>query len=310
MTRPNRPSRRARVLNVALRLFEKRRIARTEHPEELRRGFERSAALFFHGPRKVQYESVTLGDLTCLKVIPPQSASIRVILYFHGGGYVMGSPRTHRAMVARLCQLVGARAILPDYRKAPEHPYPAAPEDALEAYMLLLDQGVSPGQIVLGGDSAGGGLALGLLGQICHRGLPQPAGCFAFSPLTDMSFSGDSFRENAEADVMLPAHQAKLMEEMYLVDHDPRDPRASPLYGNFTGACPVWLCVGTTEILLDDTRRMAVHLRAQGVEVTEVVAHDLPHVWPIFQRLMPEANATLKQVGCWISSRFSSSGGN
>ncbi|MGP6087698.1 alpha/beta hydrolase [Antarctobacter jejuensis] len=302
MSRDTRPSLRARLINTSLRLIEKRRLARVEAPKDLRRGFERSARLFFHGPRGARYDRFPMGDTPAVMVTVPDGTSGIVLLYFHGGGYVMGSPRTHQAMLARLCAMTGSSAILPDYRKAPEHPFPAAFEDAMAAYAKLLGDETPPAQIVIGGDSAGGGLALALLAEICRRGLPQPARCFAFSPLTDLTFSGASFQANAEAEVMLPVSRARGMQEMYLGTADPRDPRVSPLFADFTGACPVWLVAGDTEILLDDTRRMAERLRAQGVTVSERIAHDLPHVWPIFHNVLPEARRTLRDLARWINS--------
>ncbi|MEZ5716248.1 MAG: alpha/beta hydrolase [Paracoccaceae bacterium] len=295
------PSLRARAVNRILKLTEKRRLARIEQPQDLRPGFERSARLFFHAPRGSRFDPVTLADRPGLKVVGPGAGDERLILYFHGGGYVMGSPRTHRAMAARISQLTGRTALLPDYRKAPEHPFPAPVDDALAAYGALIETGPAE-RIVLGGDSAGGGIVLALLGQICRLGLPQPAATFAFSPLTDMTFSGPSFRANAQADAMLPISRARDMEVMYLDGADPRDPRASPLYADFTGAGPVWLSVGDTEILLDDTRRMAERLRRQGVAVSELVARDLPHVWPMIRPMIPEADVTLTLLAEWISS--------
>lgn len=300
---------RARLINICLRMFEKRRLRRTDAPEQLRRGFERSAWLLFHGPRGVAYSSERLGGVATLKVSGPGAGDETVLLYFHGGGYVMGSPATHKAMVARLSALTGRVAWLPDYRKAPEHPFPGAVEDALAVYGALCEAGPAE-RIVMGGDSAGGGLVLALLGEICARGLPQPAGTFAFSPLTDMTFSGESFIENARADVVLPVSRARDMEEMYLAGADPTDLRASPLFARFPGAGPVWMSVGDSEILFDDTRRMAAHLSREGVAVTQVIARDLPHVWPLFQRLMPEANATLDDLARWITALSEPSAGN
>ncbi|WP_322865191.1 alpha/beta hydrolase [Aquicoccus sp. G2-2] len=293
---------RARLINRALRLIEKPRLTRCQEPESLRRGFERNAWLWFHGPRGSRYEAAALGGVPGLRVSGPGAGGERILLYFHGGGYVMGAPRTHRAMLARLSQLTTRVAYLPDYRKAPEHPFPAAVEDALAAYRALIEQ-TPADRVVMGGDSAGGGLVLALLSEICRIGLPQPGATFVFSPLTDMTFSGASFQQNAQADVMLPTVRAKDMQQMYLAGHDPRDPRASPLFANFKGAGPVWLSVGDTEILLDDTRRMAGHLTQEGVSVKMTVEHDLPHVWPIFQRLMPEADATLRALADWLNSR-------
>jgi acetyl esterase/lipase len=293
---------RARLINRALRLIEKRRLARTTAPEDLRRGFERNAWIWFHGPRGSRYEPAELSGVPGLRVSGPGARDERILLYFHGGGYVMGSPRTHRAMLARLSQLSGRVAFLPEYRKAPEHPFPAAMEDALASYRALIAQ-TPPERIALGGDSAGGGLVLALLGEICRLGLPQPGVTFAFSPLCDMTFSGASFSDNARADVMLPASRALDMRGMYLSGHDPTDARASPLFAGFKAASPVWLAAGDTEILLDDTRRMAAHLEDEGVSVTVTIAQDLPHVWPIFDGLMPEADATLRALAERLNSR-------
>jgi acetyl esterase/lipase len=224
----------------------------------------------------------------------------RVVLYFHGGGYVFGSPRTHAAMLARLARHGGLRAVLPEYRLAPEAPFPAAVEDARTAWAALLARGTAPGRVVIGGDSAGGGLALALLGDLLERGAPLPAGVFAFSPLTDLGFSGASFAANAAAEVLLPAARAAEMAALYLQGADPLDPMASPLFADFTGAPPVLLMAGDTEILLDDTRRMADRMRRQGVAVCEQIARDLPHVWPLFWRYLPEGDAALRTVAAWI----------
>lgn len=285
------------LINGALRLSEKPYLARVEEPDAIRARFLRRSRLFFPPPRGVPVVASGSG----LRV-GGAAADAPVILYFHGGAYVFGAPETHRGLAGRLSQLTGASVELPRYRLAPENPFPAALDDARAAYRGLLAQGVAPSRIVLGGDSAGGGLALALLGALGAEAQPRPAGCFAFSPLTDFSFSGPSLDDNAARDVMLPAHRARDMAEMYLQGADPQDPRASPLRAGFTGAGPVWLTVGDTEIMLDDTRRMAAQLRAQGVAVTETIAEDLPHVWPFFWRFLPEADATLRSLAGWITT--------
>lgn len=281
-----------RILNPYLRVTEKRRLRRARTPGPLRRAFEISARLFFH-PRGRGFEAGLIAGVPVLR----RPGAAPVLLYFHGGAYIFGSPATHKAMLAQIARRTGCAVILPDYRKAPEHPFPAAVDDALAVYRQVMD---APGGVVLGGDSAGGGLALGVLAEILRRGLPMPTGLFAFSPLTDLTWSGASLSDNGAADVILPADRMDEMADMYLQGADPADPRASPLFASFGGAPPVWLCAGETEILLDDTRRMATRLRAQGVPVTEVIEHDLPHVWPIFHTLLPEARATLDQLSDWI----------
>jgi acetyl esterase/lipase len=299
---------RRHILNASLRVMEKPYLARVAEPDDLRRGFEMKSRFWFRPPRGTKFSTTQINSADgALTLHWARSGVVRddaMILYFHGGGYVFGSPRTHRAMLARLSDMTGLPACLPQYRLAPENPFPAAIDDALATYRALISEGWGPNRIVLGGDSAGGGLVLALLGEICRLNLPRPAGCFVFSPLTDLKFSGDSTRTNAKADVMLPATRANEMAAMYLQGADPADPRATPLNAIFTDASPVYLAVGDTEILLDDSRRMAEVLQEQGVDVALRIAHNLPHVWPIFQRLLPEADATLHELANWIRLRL------
>ena len=294
------------VLNHYLRLTEKPHIRRAAGPEVLRRSFLTKSRVFFHPPFGTRMATRPLGPGEALHITPPRTARDTVLLYFHGGGYVFGAPETHSAMLAYLARRVGGPAFLPRYPLAPEHPYPAALDFAEAAYHALLTEHAAK-RIVIGGDSAGGGLALAVLARLSQSDTPLPAGVFAFSPLTDLTFSGASFRGNAERDVELPAERAHEMAEMYLNSADADDPGASPLFADFTGAPPVWITVGDTEILLDDSRRMAGRLRAQGVDVTYVEERDLPHVWPIFHNTLPEARATLAALAQWISAQANSS---
>jgi monoterpene epsilon-lactone hydrolase len=233
---------RLHLANLVLRLFEKPHLTRAT-PQELRVAFERKAQVFFHPPKGTvfsrQHLKTPSGSLQLQWVQPAQTSQGGVILYFHGGGYVFGSARSHRAMLAKLASLTGCRACLPDYRLAPEHPFPAALEDARAAYQGLLGQGCRPEDIVLGGDSAGGGLALALLHSLLSQGQTSPAGVFCFSPLTDMTFSGSSLRSNARSDVVLPVCRVREVGQMYLREHGPQDPYVSPLFGVFKGASPV-----------------------------------------------------------------------
>lgn len=290
-----------RVLNIWLRHTEKPSLARATEPEALRRGFEAKARFYFHAPRGTRYEAGQVADVPVLHVRATAASQAEgpLILYFHGGAYIFGSPRTHRAMLAQLSRRTGLPACLPEYRKAPEHPFPAALEDAVAVYRALAGH---PGGVILGGDSAGGGLALALNLEIARLGLPRPRASFLLSPLTDFTFSHPSVRANAEADVMLPAHMTDMAIEMVMQGRPADDPLISPLRGDFTGAAPVWICVGDTEILYDDARLMAERLRAQEVETHLIVEHDLPHVWPILHNLLPEARRTLDQIAGWITS--------
>jgi acetyl esterase/lipase len=294
---------RATLLNQWLRWTEKPFLSRATSPRSLRISFECKAWLFFRGPTGVARVRGALAGRPAIRISVKGSEPARTLLYFHGGAHVFGSPRTIAKMVAHLARKSDARAVVPRYPLAPEAPFPAATDHALASYHAILDEGVDPATILIGGDSAGGNLALSLLAQIIATGAPLPAGVFALSPMTDLTFSGDSIVSNARAEVILPSSRIGEMSRAYLNGHDPKDPRASPLFADFTGAPPVWLTVGDTEILRDDTLRMAKRMRAQGVEVDLTVAHDLPHVWPMFHTLIPEAHVTLDALAHWIKAQ-------
>ena len=297
---------RAKLLNQWLRMTEKPHMRRA-NVAKMRRSLEVKSRTLFWAPRGTQYKLHGLGGsgrgVPALTI--EKSGNGPHVLYFHGGGYVFGSPHTHRAMLAWLSDYADTSVTAIAYKRAPEDPFPQALIDALIAYRSLKD---TPGGVVLGGDSAGGGLALALLGEIIRTGLRQPVGTFVFSPLTDLTFSGDSLRKNAQAEVVLPAERVGEMASLYLGDVDPANPKASPLFAEFTGASPIWMTAGDTEILLDDTTRMAERLTAQGVDVTCEIERDLPHVWPIFKGYIPEAEATLRAVAAWIKALSHRSG--
>lgn len=293
------------LLNQYLRLTEKPHMRKASGPDTLRRSFEFKARFLFHGPRAMRIEPGTLAGGDALWVRPRRRAADITVLYFHGGGFVFGSPHTHAAMASALAQRAGAQAILPRYPLAPEHPFPAALDHAQAVYDACRAENAGP--IVIGGDSAGGALALSLLGRLLAEGAALPDALFAFSPLTDLTFSGASLRDNADAEVMLPVERAAQMADLYLHGADPTDPRVSPLFADFTGACPVWITVGDTEILRDDSRRIVDRMNAQGVDITFDEAHDLPHVWPIFHNTLPEARATLDTLAGWIRAQTGAS---
>jgi monoterpene epsilon-lactone hydrolase len=227
------------------------------------------------------------------------------LLYFHGGGYVAGSPATHAALLGRLSQLTGLQVMAPVYRLAPEHPAPAAFEDAIAAHAALLKKGFAADRIILGGDSAGGGLALALLADLCARAA-APAAVVVFSPWTDLAMTGESLQRNAKRDPLLP--MARIEELIGYVTGGAaagmglRDPRISPLYAVFSNPPPALIQVGSTEILLDDSRRMAAHLRAAGGDVTLSEWPDMPHVWQIFDGYIPQARAALEEVAGFLET--------
>ncbi len=268
----------------------------------LRRVLEIQARLFFRGPRNVDANWQEVPDGPRALWLVPSQAGARVILYIHGGGFVFGSPQTHQAMLARLASRCKARAVLPTYARVPEARFPAPAKDVRAAWDGLRRAGIAAQDIVIGGDSAGGALVFALLAELCAEGRALPAGVFGLSPLLDLTFSGRSIRENAGRDVLLPVQRASEMVQLYLAGFNPSDPKISPLYADFQGAPPVWLCASDTEILRDDSRRLVTRLEAANVQVTFCEEHDLPHVWPLFQNHLPEAQATIEALADWIKA--------
>lgn len=286
-------SRRARFLNWWLRHVEKPALARmtVDDLARVRRRFEFQARLLFPLPRGLPRRWTVRAGMPTLEI---GSDTATRLLYLHGGGYVFGSPRTHRGLAGRLVHRTGIGAVVPDYPLAPEHPFPTAPDAVLRLYREM----AAEGPVILAGDSAGGGLALALLAQICaDPALPQPLTTVLLSPWTDLTLSGESFTTNAETEVLLPVGGIAEARDEYMAGRDPNDSRASPLFAEFPGARSVHIWVGDREILQDDSRRIAVRLRAQGIAAQLTETHDLPHVWPLFPGwLLPEAEITLDQM--------------
>ena len=292
-------SMRLSLTNVLLRNIERRALARIKEPAKIRRRMELQTRLFFRPKRgtPITREALAHGQssVSALKI---GNGAQGVLLYLHGGAYIFGSANTHRRFVAKLAEDNALTAYSINYRRAPEHPFPAAIDDCLTAYQALLGRGLK--NINIAGDSAGGGLALALLHIILAKGLPAPRAVVAFSPLTDQTLTSQSVKDNANSEVMLPAARMREVRDMYMTE-DFKNPLASPLFGNFKNAPPVFLSVGTKEILRDDTLAMAVKLRAQAVAVTVEIVENAPHVWPFFHGRLPEADATLEKVRAFLS---------
>lgn len=288
------------TLNLYLKTAEKGLLARTADPVSARERLENQSVLF-PLPAGVGFEPVSLGGVAGLAM--PRDGETGILFWLHGGAYIIGSPSTHRGMAGALAKRAGLAAVLPDYRLAPENPFPAALEDARSAWDGLIAQGVAPERIVLGGDSAGGGLAFALLGRLVAEERPLPRCVIAFSPWADLSLSGDTLFSLSSQDVLLPIERLPDIRDAYLAGADPRDPRASPLFGHYEGAPPVFLQASRSEILLDDTRRLARRLTEQGVAAEVDLADGLPHVWQAFQGWLPEADAALDRAAAWLGAR-------
>ncbi|MBN3790875.1 alpha/beta hydrolase [Burkholderia sp. Ac-20353] len=224
----------------------------------------------------------------------------RTLLYFHGGGYYFCSTKTHRPLVFGLTKRAGVRSFSLDYRLAPETRFPGALDDALAAYRRLLELGTPAESIVLGGDSAGGGLALAMLVALRDRGEPLPAGAILFSPWTDLAATGDTLRTHDGLDPMFASAAFPKAAKLYLGDTPPTHPYASPLYADFTGLPPLFIQAGSTEVLLDDARRVADKAKAAGVQVEIEVWPEMPHVWQLYAPMVPESRQALDRAAAFL----------
>jgi acetyl esterase/lipase len=223
-----------------------------------------------------------------------------VILYLHGGGYLFGSARTHRVMLAHMARAAKARVLALDYRLAPEIPFPAPVEDSVSAYRWLQAQGISPHKIAIGGDSAGGGLVVAALVALRSVGEPMPAAGVCISAWTDMESTGTSMATNAEADPSVSKERLLKIAKVYLGGKDPRAPLASPIHADLTGLPPLLLQVGSIEVLLDDSTMLKSRAKEAGVSVEMEVWEDMPHVWHHYAPILPEARKAIGKIGEFV----------
>lgn len=231
-----------------------------------------------------------------LKFSPIGVETQGALLYMHGGGYVIGSAASHRHLVAKLAIDIGVDAWSLDYRLAPEWAFPAAVDDAVDAYRHLLEAGYKPNQIVVGGDSAGGGLAACLLVALKEQNLPQPAGAFLLSPWTDLTQSGETYETRGSVDPLVKKSDLDEMAMAYLQGTDPKTPTASPLYADLERIAPLKIVVGDLETLLGDSLRFADKARSAGVEVQLDVHPDMIHIFPYFWPLLTEAREACDKI--------------
>lgn len=253
------------------------------------------AAKFGKLPAGMVVSTEKTNDLLVEWILPPQGTKDKVILYFHGGGYISGTCRDHRSIVSKFVNGSGVGALLFEYRLAPEHPYPAALDDAVAAYQWLLVQGLSPANIVFMGDSAGGGLYLATLLALRDQGIPLPAAAVALSPWTDLKCSGESHRSKEKV-CLSPVGSAEAFAKHYAADNDPGLPYISPLYGDLHGMPPMLIYVGEDETLRDDSIMYATKAKDAGVDITIKVGEGLFHCYPATAPLFPEAQEALEDI--------------
>ena len=292
------------LVNLWFRHVERRFLARVQDFDAVSARLDRQASHALHEPPGTHANPVRIagegGQIDGLWISTGEARREKVILLLHGGAYLFGGSASHRPLAAALASRTGARVLVPDYRLAPDHPFPAAIEDAVAAYRHLLALGHAPRDIAVAGDSAGGGLAMALLHLAGSEDLPYPACAVAFSPWSDLTLSGESHRRNARREVLLPVGRIAEARDHYLAGTSPDDPRASPIYGSFDGAPPVLIQASRAEILEDDARAMAARLTDAGVDVQLDFWAKTPHVWQHLHGRLPEADQALDAAGAFI----------
>jgi len=275
--------------------------------EEQRAMYDGLGAIF-PTPGDVVLERLVAAGVPAEWSDPPGAAPDRAILYLHGGGYVIGSIASHRHLVAALARASGARALSLDYRLAPEHPFPAAVEDAVAGYRFLLGSGFSPAKIAIAGDSAGGGLTVASLVAIREASLPQPACAFCISPWVDLEGLGASMTSKAALDPMVQHQGLGGMAQAYLAGASPRTPLAAPLYADLRGIAPLLVHVGSAETLLDDSTRLAAAAAAADVDLRLESWPGMIHVWHFFHTMLGEGREAIEVAGAYIRARMEAAG--
>ena len=280
-----------------------------QHPpdvtiQELRGDMEESTPPF-ELPEGTRAEPVDADGVPAELIVTAGADENRTLLYVHGGGYVMGSVATHRALVTRLSSASGARCLSLDYRLAPEHPFPAAVLDSVKAYRWLLGEGAKPGRLAIAGDSAGGGLTIATLVALRDDGVSLPACAVALSPWVDLEGTGDSTVSRADMDPMITDLSiVRRMADAYLNGESPRTPLASPLYADLAGLAPLLIQVGDAEVLLDDSTRIAERAKAAGVETELEVWEDMIHGFQSFADMLPEAQQAIDKIGRFLKTHW------
>jgi epsilon-lactone hydrolase len=275
---------------------------RSDDYRQRRRDFD-ARGLAYGLPADVTVEKVAANGVPAEFLSTPGAARDAAILYLHGGGYVIGSLDSHRHLAAEAGRAAGCLALNLDYRLAPEHPFPAAVEDALAGYRFLMAGGFQPGNIVIAGDSAGGGLVVAAMLAIRDAGLAQPAGGWCLSPWVDMEASGGTMTSRAASDPMVQKPGILDMAKMYLNGADPRAPLAAPIYGDLQGLAPLLIQVGAAETLLDDALRLAGVAGVADVRVDLQVWPEMVHVWPLFFPELEAGRAAIREAGAWMRGR-------
>ena len=299
------PTYRARMMRLLVKHTAGRMYRRAGASVEKLRRLDRVLVRSQRPPKGTEVSPVDVDGIPGEWIQGPGAGRDATLLYLHGGAFVTGSLPTHRELAARVSEVTGARVLTLDFRLAPEHPFPAALEDTLAAYKWLLSQGITPARLVIGGESSGGGLALQALLSMKGAGIPLPAVAFFFSPVTDwVGLDGESYSTRAGLDPLVSLSQCLFTAPLYVGDPRSEDPLLRPTEMDLTGLPPMWIHVGDHEVLLSDSQRLAHRVAEEGVEVEFKVWPGLWHVFQAAARWVPEAGASLEELGMFIRDRL------
>ena len=298
------PSLRSYFFRLVVRHWVAKKFTANSPMEQQRKDFALMGKLMIQ-PMRTKFEPVDAGGVPAAWVAVGDTAKEgRVLLYLHGGGYFAGSPTGYRDMTARISRACGMKALVLDYRLAPEHPFPAAVEDAVAAYRWLLGEGYSPEKIAIAGDSAGGGLTIATLVSLRDHGDPLPGVAVCISPWTDLEATGETYTTLNGTDPFLNTEWIREVAKFYIGTGDPRDPLISPVHASLDGLPPLLIQVGSDEILLSDSTRLADNSRQAGVEVQLDEWEGMWHVWHLFAGRMPEGRRAVEEIGAFITKHM------
>jgi monoterpene epsilon-lactone hydrolase len=292
------PSIRSRVFYLFLKYYNSRSDKNATLQQ--RRVILEDGARNLPMPPNVEVKQTTVGNIAAEWLRPVGTTDNRAVLYLHGGAYTMGSCTTHRALASRIAIASQTPALLPEFRLAPEYPFPAALEDGVAIYRWLIEQGISPQKMVVAGDSSGGGLAIALTVLLRDKDVPLPAAITCLSPWADLELTGESLTTRAQVDPMCSLEESQYHAVHYIGKHDARAPLVSPIYADLHGLPPILIQVGDREILLSDAIRLTERARKDGVDAELEVWDGMWHVWHLFARYVPEGQRAIDKIGAFI----------
>ncbi|HUJ02983.1 MAG TPA: alpha/beta hydrolase [Rhizomicrobium sp.] len=292
------------VADYVVRRQMKRRFAKNASVMTLRDIMEEMAAQAKPPPRHIRMDRLSLGGIMTERLRSEHADERKALLYIHGGGFVAGHPVNHRPLTWRLAAKTNAPVYAIDYRLAPEHPFPAALDDCLTAYRTLLDKGVKPERLAVGGDSAGGNLTLALALRLKETDMPQPAALVCLSPVTDLAEPAPSHADNMESDAMFDPRMFPSVPAAYCPGGDVLNPLISPLRGDVSGLPPTLFQCSREEMLRDDSVRMAERMRAAGIEATLEVWPKVFHVWQVAADVLPEGREAINNIAAFLNHRL------